>query len=126
MAGPCAHMGEAERLEQLSNIALVEVDAEPLSDDALEVHPSPGHDPVFSRSGPASTMVANSANCSADSRGSGHVRPIVDEAPRTRCVKAMAPVTQRLPVHAADPRRRPPVHPVPRQKPPALIDVLRP
>jgi hypothetical protein len=40
-------MGEAERLEQLSNIALVKLAPEPLSDDALEVHPSPAHDPVL-------------------------------------------------------------------------------
>ena len=45
-------------------------------------------------------------------------------------VEAMDPVTQRLAVHPADLRRRAPVHAVPdrsqRQKPPALVDVLRP
>jgi hypothetical protein len=41
----------------------------------------------------------------------------------------MDPIPQHLPVHAADFRRRASVHPVPnrrqRQKPPALVDVLR-
>jgi hypothetical protein len=40
-------VGEAERLEQLSNIALVKLDPEPLGDDALEVDPPPAHDAVL-------------------------------------------------------------------------------
>ena len=47
MARPSADVGEAELLQQLSDIALVKVDAEPLGDDALEVDPPPAHDAVF-------------------------------------------------------------------------------
>src|ERR1700678_2761446 len=59
----------------------------------------------------------------------GTLRPVVDEASRTRGVETMDPVTQRLAGHPADLRRRAPVHAVPdrsqRQKPPALVGVLR-
>src|ERR1700733_6813854 len=34
-------------LEELSDIARMKVDAEPLGDDALEVEPPPAHDPVL-------------------------------------------------------------------------------
>ena len=47
MARPCADVREAELLQKLSDIALVEVDAEPLGDDALEVDPPPAHDAVL-------------------------------------------------------------------------------
>jgi len=33
--------GEAELLQRLSDIGRVEVDAEPLGDDTIEVHPAP-------------------------------------------------------------------------------------
>ena len=47
MARPGAHVGEAELLEKLSDIARVIVDTEPLGDDALEINPSPAHDAVL-------------------------------------------------------------------------------
>src|ERR1700722_12718143 len=57
-------------------------------------------------------------------------RPVINKPLRTRGVEAVNPIAQRLAVHAADPRGRPSVHsvsnPCQRQKPPALIDVLRP
>ena len=40
-------MGEAELLQKLSDMALVELDPEPLGDDALEVDPTPAHDAVL-------------------------------------------------------------------------------
>jgi len=44
-------------------------------------------------------------------------------------VEPVNPVAQRLPIHPADPRRRFPAHPVQhrgqRQKPPALLRMLR-
>ena len=40
-------MREAELLQEFSDIALVELDPEPLGDDALEVHPPPAHDAVL-------------------------------------------------------------------------------
>ena len=47
MTGPRADVGEAEFLEELSDIAGMKVDAEPLGDDALEVDPPPAHDAVL-------------------------------------------------------------------------------
>ena len=47
MTGPRTGVGEAEFLEELSDIAGMKVDAEPLGDDALEVKPTPAHDPVL-------------------------------------------------------------------------------
>jgi hypothetical protein len=47
MARPGAHVGKAELLQKLSDIARVKVDAESLSDDALEVDPPPPHDAIL-------------------------------------------------------------------------------
>ena len=46
MARAGAHVGEAQLLEKLSDVALVEIDAEPGGDGVLEVGPSPAHDAV--------------------------------------------------------------------------------
>ena len=47
MTGTRTDVGEAEFLEELSDIARMKVDAEPLRDDALEVEPAPAHDPIL-------------------------------------------------------------------------------
>ena len=47
MTGPRTDVGEAEFLEELSDIARMKVDAEPLGDDAFEVDPTPAHDAVL-------------------------------------------------------------------------------
>jgi hypothetical protein len=47
MARSCADVGEADLLQKRPDIALVEVDAEPLGDDALEIDTPPAHDAVF-------------------------------------------------------------------------------
>lgn len=47
MPGPGADVGEAKLLQELSDIALVEVDAEPLGNDPLEIDPTPAHDAVL-------------------------------------------------------------------------------
>jgi hypothetical protein len=72
-------MGEGTLLEELSDIAWMKVDAEPLGDDALEVEPTPAHDAVDltirarldDLPGPTSTICANRASCSAERRGFG-------------------------------------------------------
>jgi hypothetical protein len=46
MARPRADRREAELGQQFPDIARMEVDAEPLSDDALEVNATPAHDAV--------------------------------------------------------------------------------
>ena len=47
MARSCADVGEADLLQKRPDIALVEVDAEPLGDDTLEIDTPPAHDAVF-------------------------------------------------------------------------------
>jgi hypothetical protein len=43
----------------------------------------------------------------------GTVRPVVDQALRTRAVEAMDPVAQGLAIHATDLRRRSSIHSIP-------------
>ena len=47
MTGPRTDVGEAQFLEELSDIARMKLDAEPLGNDALEVDPPPAHDFVL-------------------------------------------------------------------------------
>ena len=130
MPRPCADVRKAELLEKLSDVALVERDAEPLGDDALEVHSTPTYDAVY-------LSIRSGLD---DRRELGHLlnrqarlgtlSPVVEESIRPGDVEPMDPVAQRLPVHAADLGRRSAIHSVPnrsqRQKPSALVDVLRP
>ena len=117
-------------LQKLSDIARMKLDAEPLGDDALEVDPPPAHDAVLLMIRTRLDDLREPSQLLRRKARLGTLRPVVDEALRTRPVEAMDPVTQRLAVHPADLRRRAPVHAVPdrgqRQKPPALADVLRP
>src|SRR3984957_16213078 len=130
MTGPRTDVGEAEFLEKLSDIARMKVDAEPLGDDALEVEPTPAPDPVLLAIRTRLDDLRELSQLLRRKARLGTLRPVVDEAFRSRRVEAMDPVTQRLAVHPADLRRRAPVYALPdrsqRQKPPALISVLRP
>ena len=108
----------------------MKVDAEPLGDDALEVEPTPAHDPVLFTIRTRLDDLRELSQLLRRKARLGALRPVVDEALQTRPVEAMDPVTQRLAVHPADLRRRAPVHAIPdrsqRQKPPALVGVPRP
>ena len=129
MTGACAHVGEPELLQKFADIARVEVDAEPLGDDALEINPPPAHDAIFLAIRPSLDDLCELGQLLPRQTRLGTVRPVVDQA-LVRSVEAMHPVTQRLPIHAADLRRPRPVHPVPnrgqRQKTTALAYRLRP
>ena len=126
---PGADVREAKLLQQLSDITLMELDAEPLGDDALEVDAPPPHHAVLLtiRAGlddgrELDQMLRRQARL-------GPLCPVVDEPLRPLGVEAMHPVAQRPAVHAADLRRRPPIHSVAnrrkRQQSAALVDVLR-
>ena len=127
---PSTRVGSRASPEELSDIALVEVDAEPLGDDALEVDPPPAHEAVLLTIRPGLDEGRERGQLLRRQAGLRAVRPIVDQALQTRGVEAMHPVAQGLAIHAADTGRRSAIHPVPdsgqRQKPPALIEVLRP
>src|SRR6202050_3791914 len=130
MTRPRADVGEAEFLEELSDIARMKVDAEPLGDDAFEVEPTPAHDPVLLTIRTRLDDLRELSQLLRRKTRLGTLRPVVDEALRPQRVEAMDPVTPRLAGHPAALRRRAPVHAIPdrsqRQKPPALVDVLRP
>ena len=130
MTRPSADVREAELLQELSNIARVKVDAEPLSDDALEVDPPLAYDAVLLTIRPGLDDLRKLGPLLLRQARLGTRRPIVDEALGPSGVEAMHPVAQRLAVHAADLGCSPSVHPVPdrrqRQKLPALVGVLRP
>ena len=59
MTGSRTDVGEAKLLEELSDIAWMKIDPEPLGDDTLEVEPTPAHDAVDLTIRPASTICAN-------------------------------------------------------------------
>ena len=107
----------------------MELDAEPLGDDALEVDPAPTHDAVYLTIRPGLDDGRELSQLLRRQTRLGTLRPVVDEALGPGAVEPVDPVAQRLAVHAADLGRRSPIHPVPhrsqRQKPSALIDVLR-
>ena len=46
MTGPRADMREAELVQKFADIARMEVDAEPLGDDPLEIDPPPAHNAI--------------------------------------------------------------------------------
>src|SRR6202020_1644382 len=130
MTGPRTDVGEAEFLEELSDIARMKVDAEPLGDDAFEVEPTPAHDAVLLTIRTRLDDLRELSRLLRRKTRFGPRHPVGEEAPQPRPVEAMHPAAQRLAVHPADLRRRGSVHAVPdrsqRQKPPALVDGLRP
>jgi hypothetical protein len=122
-------MREAERPEELADCALVIGDPEALGDDALQVEPPPTDHAVH---GPVRACLDEFGDLGAlplrEARR-GTLGPVVQQAIGTLRVEPVHPVAQRLPVHAADPSRRRPVHAVQnrgqRQQPPALVRVVR-
>ena len=117
MTGPRTDVGEAKLLEELSDIAGMKVDAEPLGDDPLEIDPSPAHDAILFTIRPDLDDLRNLGQLLRRQARLGTRRPIVDEAPRPGGVEAMHPVAQRLAVHAADLGCSFSVHPVPDRTP---------
>ena len=130
MTRPRAHVGEAELLEKLSDIAWMKVDAEPLGDDTLEVEPTPAHDAVLLTIRAGFDYLRELGQLLHRKARLGTLRPAVDEALRTRRLKrwtqSRSVWRSMPPIFAAGTS----VHSVPdrsqRQKPPALVDVLRP
>src|ERR1700728_2157140 len=103
MTGARTDLAAAEFLEQLSDIAGMKVDADPLGDDALEVEPTPAHDAVLLTIRTGLDDLRQLSQLLRRKARLGTLRPAVDEALRTRAVEAMDPVAQRLAVHSADP-----------------------
>jgi hypothetical protein len=109
--------------------ALVIGHPEALGDEMLQVDPAPAHDTMhgpirtgLDQAGQFRLLVWRQAPRVA--LGPGVLQPV-----GTAFVEAVDPVAQGLPVHAADPCRVRPVHPLQdrrqRQQPSALVGVLR-
>src|SRR3984885_10511551 len=129
MTRPRADVGEAELLQKLSDLARMKVDAEPLSDEALEVDAPPAHDAV-DLTGPTSTIFANWARCSSDRRGFGPFVQLSNRPSGPEALKRWIQSRSVCRVHAPDLRRPASIHPAQnrgqREKPAALVDGLRP
>ena len=108
----------------------MKVDAEPFGNDTLEIDAPPPDDAIFLTVRPGLHDLRKLSQLFRRKARLGTFRRVVDEALRPRSVEAMNPVAQRLAIHAADLRRRAPVHSISnrsqRQKTTALADVLRP
>ena len=83
MTGPRTDVGEAEFLEELSDIARMKVDAEPLGDDAFEVEPTPAHDAVLLAIRTRLDDLRELSPLLRRKARLGTRRPVVDEALRT-------------------------------------------
>jgi hypothetical protein len=82
MTRPRADVGEAELLQKLSDVARMKVDAEPLSDDALEVDPPPAHDAVLLTIRTRLDDLREPSPLLRRKARLGTLRPVVDEALR--------------------------------------------
>ena len=71
-------------LQKLSDIARMEVDAEPLGDDALEIDAPPAHDAIFLTVRASLDDLRELGQLLRRQAGLGTLRPVVDEALRTR------------------------------------------
>jgi hypothetical protein len=120
---------EAERLEELADRTLVVGDSEALEDDALQVDPTPAHDAVQGPVRAGLDELRDLRTLLRRETGRRAFGPSVQETLGAVRVEPMPPVTQRLPIHPADPGRLCPVHAVQnrsqRQQPAALVRVLR-
>jgi hypothetical protein len=124
-----ADVAEAEPVQDLAHRALVVGDPEALGDQALQVDPPPAHEAMH---GPVRADLDKLGQLGllrdAEARWLA-LRPDVLQSIRTALVEAVDPVTQGLPVHAADACRVRPAHPVQdrgnRQQTTALVGVLR-
>jgi hypothetical protein len=107
----------------------MKVDAEPLGDDALEVDPTPAHDAVDLTIRTRLDDLRELSQLLRRKARLGTLRPVVEQSLGPGSVEARDPVAERLAVHTADLRGGAPIHSIPdrsqRQKPPALVDVLR-
>lgn len=99
-------------LQQPADRALVIIDAELRRDDALEVHPAPAHHAVHALVRTGLDECGQARKLSRRQPRRNIPPPIVLETVRPAFIEPVHPVPQRLAVHAADLRRRRPVHAV--------------
>src|SRR4029077_1142312 len=112
MARPGAEVREAELLERAPQAHLRQIDTEALSENTLQVDAAPAYDPILLRVGAGLDKLLQCLFLLVGELRRPPGRLDVDQTIRTVLVEAVRPVPQRLPVHAADPRRLGAVHPV--------------
>src|SRR4029077_15934070 len=107
---------------------LRQIDTEALSENTLQVDAAPAYDPILLRVGAGLDKLLQCLFLLVGELRRPPGRLDVDQTVRTVLVEAVRPVPQRLPVHAADPRRLGAVHPVAnrrqRQQPSRLRGIL--
>ena len=84
MTRPALMCEKPSFLQKLSDIARMKVDAEPLGDDALEVDPPPAHDAVLLTVRTGLDDLRELSQLLRRQARLGTLRPVVDEALRTR------------------------------------------
>ena len=99
-----ADVREAQCFQHATNRDLVEIDIEPSHDDPPEVYAAPTYDDVGFR---IRTRFDDPCKFGALCCGQLGPRPrrlAIDKAVRPAGIEGVHPVSQRLPIHAADPR----------------------
>lgn len=112
MARPGADTREADLLQNLADRALMINDAETLLDDALQVNASPADHAAFRSIRPRLDHLGDSGQLLGRKPWRGAFRAEVLQPFRAQSVEAMNSIAQRLSIHAADPHRLFPAHPV--------------
>jgi hypothetical protein len=87
MARSCADVGEAGLLQKRTDIALMEVDAEPLGDDTLKIGTPPAHDAVFLALWASLDDLRKLGHLLGRKPGLRAFRPIIEKPIRTRRLK---------------------------------------
>jgi hypothetical protein len=112
MLRPAADVGEGEPGKQIGDRPLAVDDAKALLDHPLEVDPSPAYDAVRRRIGAPLHDFGQRLHLSLAEPSWAAATRTVRQALRTFPIEAVRPVSQRLPVHAADPSGVRPAHAV--------------
>ena len=107
-----ADVGEAELLQNPPQAHFRQIDAEALPHNTLQIDATPAHDSVRRRVGTGLYQLLEHFLLLLGELRRSPGRLDVDQPFRAVLVKAMHPVSQRLAVHAADPRRLGAVHTV--------------
>ena len=102
MARPRGDVREAEFPEKRSDVALAIIDAEPFGDDALEVDTPPTDDPIDIFVGARFDAPGEFCFLGCRQPRRRPACPIVEKPIRAGRIEPVDPVTQGLPVHAAD------------------------
>ena len=112
MLWPRTDMGEAQSLQKLADIALVIIHAKALSDNTLQINPSPAHDAINLSVWPPFNKISQFCSLFWRKPRNTTLGLMVKQAIWSLLIETVDPVAQRLAVHATNPGSFPTVHPV--------------